>query len=377
MTRWRAVVWVPLLAAVVVAAELLERVHVPAPQMVLAIVVGALLAMTGRLPAPLPERVSTATHAMMGVLMGSYLQLSLLTSLGGALLPVLAITLMTPVIGVLVSIGYARVAKVGLPTSFLGLLAGGSAAVIVVADEVDADARQVAFMQYLRVALVAISAPVVVALLGGEKPVDTGSAELFGIGTDQGLPWWTIVAREDQAAGLSIAVVLGFVGLAVGRKLRLPSPDLIGPMLAAAVFTAVGFTRDYAPTNLFQELLFVLIGFEVGTRFTRPVVAAMARMIPAMIAAIATLSAAVGALAVGVAALVGLEPSDVYLATTPGGINAVLAVAGDMNADMALITTVQSVRLILVMLSLPLLLRLLRRLSAREAAPRPHVTVGG
>ncbi len=366
----------PLLAAVVFIAELLERVHIPAPQMVLAIVVGALLAMTGWLPAPLPWRVTVGTHAMMGVLMGSYLQLSLLSSLGSALLPVLAITLMTPVVGVLVSIGYARVVKVGLPTSFLGLLAGGSAAVIVVADEVDADARQVAFMQYLRVALVAISAPVVVALLGGES-AGIGPTHLVDIGSIGDLPRWTIVAREDQAAGLSIAIVLCLVGLALGRRLRLPSPDLMGPMLVAAFCTAVGFTRDYAPTHLFQELLFVLIGFEVGTRFTRPVVAAMARMIPAMIAAIATLSAAIGVLAFAVASLVDLKPSDVYLATTPGGINAVLAVAGDMNANMALITTVQSLRLILVMLSLPLLLRLLRKLSARELEHRPHATVSG
>src|SRR5437764_680627 len=98
MKRWQAIVWVALLAAVVGAAELLERVRVPAPQMILAIVVGAVLALLGWLPAPLPERVTVGAHAMLGVLMGSFLQLSLLTSIGFALLPVMAITVATPLV---------------------------------------------------------------------------------------------------------------------------------------------------------------------------------------------------------------------------------------------------------------------------------------
>ncbi|WP_460696194.1 AbrB family transcriptional regulator [Nocardia thraciensis] len=141
---------------------------------------------------------------------------------------------------------------------------------------------------------------------------------------------------------------------------------LLGPLLITAALTAVGVSHGYAPTNLFKELLFVLIGFEVGTRFTRTVVVEMARLLPGMTAAVVALSAVVAALALGLALFVDLELSDLYLATTPGGLNAVLAAAEDMNANMPLITTVQSVRLLLMILLLPLIMRVLHRRSPQR-----------
>ncbi|RDI52881.1 AbrB family transcriptional regulator [Nocardia mexicana] len=385
MTRWQALGWMVLLAAVLGVAELLDRTRFPAPQMIVAIVVGAALALTGRLPAPLPKEVSVGVQAMLGVLMGSYLQVSLLRSVGLALLPVLAVTAATVVVSVLVALVFARVARVDLPTATLGLIAGGSAAVVSCADELDADPRRVAFMQYLRVGMVALTAPVLAMLLDdGDRAVDV--LETFGDGvTNPDLPHWMIVGRGDQVAGLSIAIMLCLIGIRCGRRLRLPSPALLGPLLITAGLTAVGVSHGYAPTNLFKELLFVLIGFEVGTRFTRTVVMEMARLLPGMTAAVVALSALVAALALGLALFVDLELSDLYLATTPGGLNAVLAAAEDMNANMPLITTVQSVRLLLMILLLPLIMRALHRWAGADPAnadrvspdPVPSVAVPG
>ncbi|MBF6238314.1 Putative ammonia monooxygenase [Nocardia otitidiscaviarum] len=371
MSRWQVVSWAALLGMVLGLAELLERVRFPAPQMIVAIVIGAGLALLGRLPAPLPREVSLGVQAMLGVLMGSYLEVSLLVSIGWDLLPVLAVTAATVLVSILIALVFARVAKVELPTATLGLLAGGSAAVVSVADELEADPRRVAFMQYLRVALVALTAPALAAFLDDGERGSYGAAVLGGAVTDPDLPSWMIVGRGDQVAGLSIAIMLCLIGLRLGRWLRLPSPALIGPMLVTAVLTALGISHGYAPTNLLKELLFVLIGFEVGTRFTRAVVVEMARMIPGMTAAIVALSGLVAALAFGLAWVVDLELSDLYLATTPGGINAVLATGEGMDANMPLITSVQSVRLLLMVLLLPLIMRVLRR----RADPEPERAV--
>ncbi|MFI9508957.1 AbrB family transcriptional regulator [Nocardia sp. NPDC052566] len=367
MSRWRVIGWVALFFAVLGAAEVLDRFRFPAPQMILAMVVGAGLALAGRLPSKMPREISIGAQAMLGVLMGSYLEISLLGSIGLALIPVLAVTIATLVLSVLVALAFARVADVELPTATLGLLAGGSAAVVACADEMDADPRRVAFMQYLRVALVALSAPALAAILDDGDRVARVPAAVTSSVTDPDLPHWMVVGRGDQVAGLCIAVVLCLVGIKLGRRLGLPSPALIGPMLITALLTALGLSHGYAPTNLLKESLFVIIGFEVGTRFTRTVVVEMAKMIPGMTLTIVVLSAAVGALAFVVAAFVDLELSDIYLATTPGGINAVLATAESMDANLPLIASVQSIRLLLMMLALPLLLRGLRYLRDRRA----------
>lgn len=369
MNRWQVVSWAALFVAVLGISELLERTRFPAPQMIVAIVVGAGLAMMGRLPAAMPREVSLGVQGMLGVLMGSYLEVSLLSSIGWALLPVLAVTAATVIVSIAIAVVFARMAKVELPTATLGLLAGGSAAVVAVADELEADPRRVAFMQYLRVAMVALSAPALAAFLDDGDRKDYGTATLGGSVTNPDLPHWMLVGRGDQVAGLSIAIVLCLIGIRVGRWLRLPSPALIGPMILTALLTAFGISHGYAPTNLLKELLFVFIGFEVGTRFTRTVVVEMARMIPGMTAAIVALSGLVAALALGLALLVDLELSDLYLATTPGGINAVLATAEGMDANMPLITSVQSIRLLLMVLLLPLIMRGLRHLPTPPLLP--------
>ncbi|MFI9503323.1 AbrB family transcriptional regulator [Nocardia sp. NPDC052566] len=360
-TLWRKIGCATSLAGVVVAAELLDRTRFPAPHMILAIVVGAVLALTARPPAPLPRTVSIGAQALLGVLMGSYLELSLLSSIGLAMMPVLVITAATLLVSVLVAIVFARFAAVELSTATLGLLAGGSAAVVACADELDADPRRVAFMQYLRVAFVALSAPALAALLDSDDRLAAGAAAQAGAITNPDLPQWMIVGRGDQVAGLSIAIVLCLIGIRLGRYLRLPSPMLIGPMLATAALTAIGISHGYAPTNLLKALLFAVIGFEIGTRFTRQVVTEMAKMIPGLTAAIFALCAVVAGLAFGLAACTDLELLDLYLATTPGGINAILATAEGMDANMPLITSVQSIRLLLMVLTLPLVLHLLRR----------------
>ncbi|MCM6778623.1 AbrB family transcriptional regulator [Nocardia sp. CDC159] len=361
--------WTALLAGVLAVAELLDKIRFPAPQMIVAIIVGAILALAGRLPAPLPRQVSVGVQAMLGVLMGSYLEVSLLGSIGLALLPVLAITAATLVVSLLVALVFARCTRVALPTATLGLLAGGSAAVVSCADDMDADPRQVAFMQYLRVLLVAVSAPAVAALLDPGEHTEHVSVVASRV-TNAALPHWALVGRGDQVAGLCIAIVLCLLGIRIGRLLKLPSPTLIGPMLITAALTALGLSHGYAPTNMFKELLFVLIGFDVGTRFTRAVVMEMARMIPGMTIAIGVLSIAVAALAYVLSLFVDLELSDLYLATTPGGINAVLAAAEGMGANMPLITSVQSIRLLFMVAMLPLMGKLFRHWTARQATTR-------
>ncbi|MRH86672.1 AbrB family transcriptional regulator [Nocardia sp. SYP-A9097] len=365
----QALTWVALAGAVLAGATLLDRVGFPAPQMMLAIVVGAALALTGHLPKPLPVQVNLGVQGMLGVVMGSYLQVSLLTSIGWDLLPVAAVTVATILLSIGVALIFSRVMKVDIPTSTLGMLAGGSAAVVAAADELDADPRPVAFMQYLRVALVALSAPAIAALLDDEEGIAYSTATLGGSVTDPALPYWMIVGRGDQVAGVSTAIVLCVLGIWVGRRIGLPNAALLGPMLLTALLTAAGISHGYAPTHLFKDLLFVLIGFDVGTRFTRKVVREMARMIPAMTAAVLALSVLVAGLAMSLAYFVDLELSDLYLATTPGGINAVLATADNMNANLPLITGVQTIRLLLMMLMLPLLMRALRRFRV----PQPVV----
>jgi uncharacterized protein len=101
---------------------------------------------------------------------------------------------------------------VGRATALLGMVAGGSAGVVAVADEIDADARLVAVMQYVRVALVALTIPLVAAILhahGHRHAV----ADVASVG--------------DTASSIAMLLVVALAGLWLGgectcRPLRSP-----------------------------------------------------------------------------------------------------------------------------------------------------------
>ncbi|GAA4521056.1 hypothetical protein GCM10023191_098870 [Actinoallomurus oryzae] len=63
-----------------------------------------------------------------------------------------------PVVSLAAAALLAGVARLDRPTALLGMIAGGSAAAVACAEGMRADARLVAIMQYLRVALIAATA---------------------------------------------------------------------------------------------------------------------------------------------------------------------------------------------------------------------------
>jgi membrane AbrB-like protein len=145
---------------------------------------------------------------------------------------------------------------------------------------------------------------------------------------------------------------------------------LLGPMLLAIVVTFTHTWAGFAPAGPFQDVLFAVIGLEVGLRFTRGGVQHVRATLPYLLAAIVSVCLVCGALAWAFGALTGIGFVESYLATTPGGINAVLAAAVSTHCDVPLVSTVQSLRLFVVVLVVP---PIIRWLGGGTGNPR-HVT---
>lgn len=235
----------------------------------------------------------------------------------------------------------------------LGMVPGGSAGVISCAADLGADPRRVAFAQYLRVAFIALTAPLIMQATSGVHPAPAGPPAF---------DHWV-----QQPRGISSVLILAgicLVGSRLGQRARLPAPTLLGPMALAVVVTFTHTWSGFAPAGPLQDLLFVVIGLEVGLQFTRSAIRGAVVVLPRLCLAIVTVSLVCAGLSWAAAAVAGLTFGEAYLATTPGGINAVLATAVTGHGNLALITTVQSLRLLLVLLLMPTLIRLL---AARAA----------
>ena len=151
------------------------------------------------------------------------------------------------------------------------------------------------------------------------------------------------------------------VGTFVASLLRVPVASLLGPMVVAAALDLGGLSGGASVPFPLVDVAFLLVGLQVGLNFTRASLRTVGGALPLAVVVLVVLSLACAGMGVALAAATGVSPLDGYLATTPGGMNAVLATATATGADTTFVLAVQVLRLFAMLLSAPLVARLLRR----------------
>ena len=348
MRRWRSGLD---LAATVVAAvgvsAVFAAVGLPSPALFGGLLAGLVRALAVRSVLTMPNRLATAGQAVIGVSAGALIDLETLRAVGANWLPVLLVTVAT----LLLSLGAGLLLRmhrgISPVTGAFSMIAGGASGIVAMARDLGADARMVAVLQYLRVLLIVVLMRVIATVVfsgssGGARPVPEGDTA--------GWP-----------AGLLFTVGCAVVGLVVGRLVRLPVASLLGPMIAAAAVDVSGLADGLAVPGLVESAAFLVIGLQVGISFTVESLRTIGRALPLATAVIVGLILACFGLGAALAALTDVSALDGYLATTPGGLYAVLATASDIGADVTFVLAVQVLRLFVMLLSAPLVARWLRR----------------
>jgi membrane AbrB-like protein len=346
----QAAPWVGLGAATAAVALGLNAVGFPSPTLFAALLIGLAFALARPRHSVKPPSWSfLAAQAVVGVTLGAYMQSEALTAAAHDWLPVTLVSAATLAISMGAGRLLAHYTALDVPTATLGMIAGGASGIVTMADDLGGDDRLVAFMQYLRVLVVVLLTPLLIALFGGGENASTGpSAPAFGELSD-----WLLTAVV--AAGAAYAA----------RKAHVPAGTLLGPMLVAGALTLSGV--DYAVPPVVRELAFALIGLQVGLRFTTSTVKLLGRLIFPVLGAVFALLIGCAGLAVVLTATTDVSFRDAYLATTPGGIYAVLAVAFGAGSNTTFILAVQVLRVLVAVLLAPLAVRRIAR-SGRPVA---------
>jgi membrane AbrB-like protein len=337
-------------AAVVIGAValtvVLDLLGLPSPSLFGGLVAGLVRALALRSRIEVPAAATTAAQAVIGVAIGALLDLATLRAVGANWLPVLLVTIAT----LLLSLAAGQLLQlqrgISPVTGAFAMIAGGASGIIVMARELGADQRMVAVLQYLRVLLIVVLMPVVATTLYGATSAPGGPPDVSGTG-------WP--------AGLLFTVGCAVAGLVAGRVVPLPAMSMLGPMIVAAVVLLTGLTHDAQVPALVQDAAFLLIGLQVGISFTRGSLRMIGRALPLALAAILALIVASAGLGAVLAVVTDTSALDGYLATTPGGLYAVLATATDSGANATFVLAVQVLRLFVMLLSAPLIARWLRR----------------
>ncbi|MDV7196262.1 AbrB family transcriptional regulator [Rhodococcus kroppenstedtii] len=334
--------WVALTLVTILLTILAERVGVPSAALFVGLAVATVFALAKVGPAKVPSRASQAAQAVLGVEIGTLLDRDILASLGTDWIPVVLVSLGTLLlsIGAGAALGLHR--DLSATTGALALVAGGASGMVAIARDLGGDERVVAVVQYLRVLLVTASLPFVATVV---FHADTGR----GVGpADSGAPLW-----------VDAVFILGClaVGVPLARLIRLPAPALLGPLIVATVADLAGWTGGAEVPTLLLAAVYVVIGWQAGLRFTVESFRSIGRILPwatLLIVAIAVGCALLGLILV---ATTSVTPYEAYLATTPGGIYAVLALAAASDVNVTFVVAAQVLRVFLMLLIVPLFTR--------------------
>ena len=331
------------------------HIGLAAPDLFAALWVAIVFAVAGIGPARPSRPVVMLSQGMLAVTIGLSVQRETLTTLGSHWPAVVTVAIATLVLSLLAGLMLSLHRHVDAVTGILGMVAGGATGLVAVAGDLGADERTVVVAQYLRVALVVLTMPLVVTYAFA---IDASSDGDPAISSAARSPWWV---------GLLFLAGAFVIGTALATLIRLPIPATLGPLILTAAIELAGWVHRVQVPIEVMPIAFIVIGWQAGLSFTRSSIAALRRIfvrtLTLMVTVIAT-CAGLGALLslwTGVGALQG------YLATTLGGLAAVLAVASASGSDVTFVAASQVIRLVLMLISAPLIVALTARYLRRRA----------
>ncbi|MEH3147126.1 MAG: AbrB family transcriptional regulator [Methylobacterium frigidaeris] len=333
--------WSGLLAASAALAALLHLAGFPA-----ALLLGPMLAGiafgVGGARVRVPKPAFSGAQALIGCLVAHSVTPSIARTLfeDGPL--ILAVVGVTVVASGFVGWVLTRIRLLPGTTAAWGSSPGAAAAMVAMAEEYGADPRLVAFMQYVRVACVALSASIVARLFVGASPAGAAAT------ADPSLP------------GLLVTLAVAAGGAWLGRLLRIPAGALVGPMAIGAALHATGLA-DLALPPWLLAVAYAGIGWTVGLRFTTETVRTTLHALPGVLVATFGLIALCGLWAYGLTFLLPIDLLTAFLATSPGGLDSVAIIAVGSRADVSFVLAVQTLRLLVVIVTGPIVARWIAR----------------
>nr|WP_246085042.1 AbrB family transcriptional regulator [Rhizobium glycinendophyticum] len=328
--------WAILLAVSLTLSTLLFATHIPGA-LLLGPMAAAILVATNGARLSVHRYPYIFAHSLLGCIIARSLDLETLKAV--ALDWPIFLAIVVAVISASSLLGYLIAKADILPgtTAVWGTSAGAASAMVLMAEAHGADARLVAFMQYLRVVFVATGASIMAAFVfrisGGAAPQ---------------IVWFP----ETDWLDLGITLAAALAAASVGARLKIPAGTMLLPLAVTTVLHVAGVISLHLPQWLLA-LAYGVIGWRIGLTFTRRILRHAASALPQVVGSILVLMAFCGGLAFLLWRFMGIDPLTAYLATSPGGLDSIAIIAASTPVDMSFVMALQTMRLILIIIAGP------------------------
>lgn len=296
------------------------------------------------LPVLGPTRIRAIVVAIIGVLLGSRFTPEVLGQMGDTVITLAILMVYLATVALVVVPWYRFVGRQDWTTAYFAGMPGGLSEMIELGEAKGANVPAIILAHSLRIVMTIGLMAVLFRLVLG---YDVGAAP-SGSGATLGL---------SDAAALAACAVIGSI---LGQGLRFPAPTFLGPLLLSAAIHLMGWTES-APPALLINAAQVALGTILGCRFLGiPAHSVLHAGLLSLGATVLTLIlAALGALAMRTGA--GVDIDQGLLALAPGGLTEMGLIALTIHADVAFVALHHVVRILVVIVLAPVLVRLVQR----------------
>ncbi len=341
--------WSVLAAAGGVAGYLLHYLKVPAGLFLGPMMVAVAMGIAGS-SIRVPRLAFRSGQGVVMLMVAKSVTLGVLLALSRDWHLMLVVTALTLILSAAVGLGMVRFGGIPATTAAWGTAPGAASAMIAMAEESGADYRAVACMQYIRVVCVVMAGAWISHLIVAPEAMHEISAD-----SDNGF----------SLVNLALTLAVAFVGALSANFL--PAGALLTPIIIGSALNLLGWL-DITLTSSILALAYGAIGSYIGLRFDRETVLQVVRLIPTIITANLFLILLCAALAWPLSWLFAKDFLSVFLATSPGGLDAMAIIAVETGSDASFVVALQTLRLIGVVLTGKLCAQALIVLSRRLRA---------
>ena len=310
--------------------------------MPLAWMIGAMIFTTGAALSGAPvrgsRRIRTIFIPVLGIMLGSSFTPETLGQVSSWVPSVVTMLLFVVIVVAAVGVFLHKAMGFGPVSAYFSATPGGLATMVVIGGEMGGDERRIGLTHSIRIMLTVLIIPFYFRIFEGYVP---GGLEPLGSFVDLSL----------QDAAILASCMLGYP---LFKVLRLPSAQILGPMILSAIIHMTGLTTAKPPVEIVNVAQLV-IGTGIGARF---VGISVMRLYPVMVAATGGTIFMVGFAAVAalaLEALTGLPFAAIWLAFAPGGVAEMTLISLALGVDVAFVSTHHLVRVVFMVIAAPVI----------------------
>lgn len=302
--------------------------------------------------------VRIAVQICLGAMSGSRVGRKEFKEMRRLLGPIIYMFLILITLNVVFGCIIVTITGMDISTALLSITAGGATDMIFVAEDVGADTGMVGLMQSLRMLYCNGILPIMFVELirrsQGKRANESINRKHVESGDEN------ILTKAVSVKNLVVMFLFAAFGGLLFRSMGIPGGTLVGAMIFTVIYSCV-FGKTVYPKNL-KKYQQIITGAYIGVSITRQTISMIPSMAIAMLIIIVDIMIYVFLMAFIFRKTSNMDYGTCLLCSTPGGVGEVSILSEDLGTDTAVVATVNTIRMILIVSTFPAIIELIARI---------------